>query len=123
MDQLKCRNLPVISDDKIVGVISDRDIEHLVEIYGQGFSRPESRLKVGNYMKAPVKAVDADHSLDAVIRMMLDRRIEAVIIEKDGSPLATITRDDMLEILAEYARESKARLIDHLGALLKSPLA
>ncbi len=122
MDNLKCRNLPVVSDEKVVGVIAERDIEHLISVYSQGLQSQSTRLTVGNYMKGPVKKVDEDHALEAVLRMMLDQRVGAVVIEKGGAHFACITRDDMLEILADIARESKAKVMDHLQTILTKQL-
>lgn len=119
MEKLKCKNLPVISDDHIVGVISERDIMHLISIYSQGVQMPQAQLKVGNYMKGPVKHVPHDHEMQSVLRMMLDHRVGAVVITRENKVVTSLTRDDMLEILAKLASESKSKVIDHLRYLIK----
>jgi len=118
MENLKCHNLPVVSEDRVVGVIAERDINHLITVYSQGLQGQTARLTVGNYMKGPVKKVDEHHALEAVLRMMLDQRVGAVVIEREGVDTACITRDDMLEILADIAKESKTKVIDHFQKIL-----
>jgi predicted transcriptional regulator len=118
MERYRLPNLPVASAGEVVGVICERDIESLL----QNFSdvRSERGLKVGNYMRSPVRSIEHDARIDTVAKLMIDGRINAVILKKGEEVVGALTKDDLLEVFAELLTESPHSVLDAMQAFRES---
>ena len=112
MEKHRSPNLPVSSEDQVVGVICERDIQALIKTYG--ISPQPHDLKVANFMRGPVKSVDVDTNLASIARLMLDERVSAVLVLCGKDVLGALTKDDLLEILAEIVKDQPTNLLDSL---------
>lgn len=100
MDDMKVRHLPVRSGGKVVGVLSDRDINLLTGIAGGA----HSRSMVEDAMISSVRTVSASMKLKDVAKEMLEHRIGCVLVtEKDETLLGIFTDTDALAVLAEMS--------------------
>jgi acetoin utilization protein AcuB len=97
------RHLPVVSRDRVVGIISDRDVRvdeaelsRLEELARVGAVLGSGRL-VEDVMSSPVHRIDADEPIEVAARLMLSRRISALpVTDPDGALLGIITTTDCL---------------------------
>jgi CBS domain-containing protein len=115
MERHQFPNLPVSSAGEVVGVISERDIETLI----QNFSnvRSAGTLKTGNYMRSPVRSVDPNVRLDTVATLMIDERINAVILKKGDEVVGALTKDDLLKVFAELLKKTPHSVLEGMQAL------
>ncbi len=114
MQKYRCDVLPVGLDDQIVGIISMQDIETLARSYSAGLR--DGRLEVGNYMQGGVRTVEGGDSLGKTIRIMLSESIQAVIVRQGDRSIGILSREHLLQILAELSDRSPTSLLDTLKA-------
>lgn len=106
------RHLPVVDHDRVVGVVSDRDVRiddlrlgqlanasHVEELLGG--ARP-----VADVMSTPAHTVSDDATMETAARLMLSRRISALpVVTAEGSLVGMVTTTDcLLSTLAAPAR-------------------
>ena len=97
MDDMKVRHLPVRSEGKLVGVLSDRDINLLTGVAGLS----HTKSIVEDAMISSVRTVGVSMKLKDVAKDMLEHRIGCVLVtEKDESLVGIFTDADALAVLA-----------------------
>jgi predicted transcriptional regulator len=116
MQKCRCNVLPVVSSGQVVGVISLRDIESLMREYSMG-KVLEQAYTVSHYMKGPVKPAPNSEDLAAVINTLLEDNVQAVFMKKNESIVGILTRDHLLEFLAELSKKNHTTLKDTLEFL------
>ncbi|MBP7845211.1 MAG: CBS domain-containing protein [Proteobacteria bacterium] len=117
MEKFRKNQLPVLSDDKIVGVVTQRDIESLINAYSSRSGISQAALKVGNYMQGPVHPVEVGCELSTIVRLMLDERVGVIAVMQDEAMIGVLTRDDLLELLSEILIQNKITLMESLKIL------
>ncbi|HRO59205.1 MAG TPA: CBS domain-containing protein [Burkholderiaceae bacterium] len=97
------RHLPVVRDNEVIGVVSDRDLR-----IARGLSAEHKiQVRAADVMSGDPVSVLADTPLDEVAFTMSDRKIGSVIVnESDGSFLGIFTVTDALNALIEITRAS-----------------
>ena len=118
MDRLKCDSLPVESQGELVGVLSMNEIQRLVADYPEGKALA-GNLTVGRYMKAPVVHATYTENLSSVIRKMIADQIQAIIVKDDDKIVGILSKNNLLEFLAQLSEKTKATVLDSLQALAK----
>jgi len=95
--------LPVVEDDRLVGILTNRDIR---------FYRGE-RLKVSSVMTKDVITAPEGITIEEAIRIMHEHRIEKLPIVKDGKLVGLITAKDILkrEQYPDALRDAEGRLM------------
>jgi signal-transduction protein with cAMP-binding, CBS, and nucleotidyltransferase domain len=108
MAELDVGALFVGSGDKLVGVLTDRDI--IVRLVVDGKSPVE--VKVGDIMSPAVYSCSADDPVEAVFAEMRERQIRRMpVIDAAGTPVGVVTLGDLAtavespETLKENLRE------------------
>lgn len=94
------RHLPVIDDSgDLAGIISDRDFQRANQ--GQGDDANfKAGAKVSEYMTSKVETLPEDTDLLTAVRAMIDKKISAVVVTRQGSMVGIVTHEDMLRVLA-----------------------
>ena len=104
MDDLRVHHLPVREAGKVVGILSDRDLNLVMGGLGTAGvgSEVSSSLTVEDAMITGVHSVSASRSVPEVAKEMLDFRVGSVLVlDKEGGLLGIFTDNDALKILAE----------------------
>jgi acetoin utilization protein AcuB len=100
MRELGIRHLPVLQDERLVGVVSERDLKAAVGL-------PEVKtLNVGDVMKRDVFVASANMQLSEVASEMAEGKLgSAIIVDAGGNVTGIFTTTDALRILAGLAEE------------------
>lgn len=99
------RHLPVIEEESLVGLISERDLR-------EGIAAGGAKLKVSDVMKSDVYAVLGSTPLHEVVQEMAESKIgSAVVLSKDREVVGIFTSTDALELLATMLQDDKSDLL------------
>lgn len=98
MEQHGIRHLPVLRDDKVVGIISDRDVRLV-----SGLSVAEKfQVRADDLMSTKPLIVKASTPLVEVARLMAEQKIGSAIVEDmDTGLLGIFTATDALNALID----------------------
>ena len=97
------RHLPVMVDGNIESIVSDRDIKRAQLIGHRGATDEE--LLVGDICPASSSFADVYDPLDQVLEVMIERRLDAIIVLKEGAPAGIFTDIDACSTLLGLLRE------------------
>ena len=105
MERHGIRHLPIVRGNRVVGVISDRDLRLF-----SGLSAAEKfQVRAGDIMAEHPLTVSASLPLDEVAYAMSERRVgSAIVNDENGELLGIFTATDALNALIEIVREARA---------------
>ena len=105
MEKHGIRHLPIVRGNRVVGVISDRDLRLFA-----GLSAAEKfQVRAGDIMAEHPLTVSASLPLDEVAYAMSERRVgSAIVNDENGELLGIFTATDALNALIEIVREKRA---------------
>lgn len=101
MDEHGIRHLPVVREESVVGVISDRDVRLV-----SGLTSAEKfQVRAADIMASEPLIVSATARLDEVAYAMSEKKVgSAIVTEPDGKLLGIFTATDALNALIEIVR-------------------
>lgn len=104
MERNGIRHLPIVRENRVVGVISDRDIRLFT-----GLNAAEKfQVRAADIMAEHPLTVSASLPLDEVAYAMSERRVgSAIVNDENGELLGIFTATDALNALIEIVRESR----------------
>jgi acetoin utilization protein AcuB len=91
--QHRIRHLPVMDGDRVVGVVTDRDLRGV-----------ETDTPVAHRMSRPAQVVSPRAGIDRAARLLFDRRIGCLPVVEDGKLVGILTQTDALAALVEVLR-------------------
>ncbi|MFG0630852.1 CBS domain-containing protein [Pseudomonas sp. xss_2] len=92
--------LPVVENDLVVGIVSERDYARKLMLKG----RSSPFTKVGEIMTKAVITVDLKKNLDECMTLMTDRHLRHLPVVSDGKLLGLLSIGDLVkETIAEQA--------------------
>ncbi len=104
MEDFEIHHLPVVDHGTVVGMLSDRDLLLMVgwRLTCERHSTPASARVIGpttveEIMTRPVVKVSADDSLEHAARMLIERRIGALPVIRNGVLVAILSESDVLK--------------------------
>ena len=106
MIDYEIRHLPVTEADRLVGILSDRDIA-----FASNSTAGElgDRLRVRDVCSLEVYRVPSDAALDAVLDEMAERRIGSVVVTEGERIAGLFTATDACRCFAEHLRGRRPR--------------
>lgn len=118
MQQNKVRKLPVVSNGRLVGVVSQSDIDRASPSAATSFSAGEiaylfSKLKVSKVMTRDPVTISPNALLEEAAIVMRNRKIEMLPVMDGDNLVGVITESDLLDAFIELngAREKGTRLV------------
>lgn len=97
MEKHQLRHLPVCDDGKLVGIVSERDLDLL-----QALERaPADALTVEDAMTPDPYAPSPDTPLLEVLRVLVDRKIGSAVVVDRGSIVGIFTATDAMRALVD----------------------
>jgi CBS domain-containing protein len=106
MREADVRHIPVVQDDALVGMVSDRDlarvdIARLLRVEGADALREELTTPIAKVMSSNVIAVEPETEIGDVIDLLLEHKIGAVPVvqEETREVLGIISYVDVLRAL------------------------
>ena len=99
----RLHHLPVMDGERLVGLISDRDLKLLLGLdpdYGQ-----RTDLRVRDAMVTDVYVVDLNTPLDQVLDTLVARQIGSALVTRKGRLAGVFTVTDACRELARLLRE------------------
>lgn len=96
MRELDIRHLPVVEDEELKGLVSDRDLREAAAL------KVKAPLMVSDVMKTEVYVTEPETDIREVIRTMVEQKIgSTVIVNPNNEILGIFTTTDALEILLD----------------------
>lgn len=92
------RHLPVEVDNRIVGVLSDRDVNLALSLRGE----KTSDIKVLSLCSKPAYMVEKDEPITLVLRTMAEQRYGCVLVAERGRLVGIATTSDLLRWMADW---------------------
>lgn len=92
----QCRHLPVLRGGRLVGILSQRDLELVDGLDGIDLDR----LIVEDAMSRETYCVELDAPLDEVAGEMARRKVDAAVVIEQGRVIGVFTTVDALRILS-----------------------
>jgi acetoin utilization protein AcuB len=97
MQKYDIRHLPVQENGDIVGLLSERDLEHAVRF---GESLAASELLVRDVCSSDVVVADSHDPLDKVLEAMAERRLGSIVVCHFGELAGIFTATDACRYFA-----------------------
>lgn len=105
--------MPVLEDEKLVGIVTDRDLKRASPSTEISFDRQEilyrlSRLEVGEIMSRSPITVPADYTLEETAEVLLEKNISgAPVVDDKGNIIGIITKNDLFKAMISLTGLSK----------------
>jgi len=96
------RHLPVTHDNRVIGVITDRDLTSAINL--QSSPAGAGSLSVRDLYMSDPYTVSVDEPLDNVLLTMAERHIGSAIVTKAGKLVGMFTSVDACRCFGEYLR-------------------
>jgi acetoin utilization protein AcuB len=96
------RHLPVTSEGRLVGIISDRDLKLAFALAGSSHS--EETLHVGDVCNLEAYIVEYNTPVDDVVMHMAEIRVGTAMITRNGKLVGIFTTTDVCRNYAELLK-------------------
>jgi acetoin utilization protein AcuB len=127
LERYPFRHLPVVDANRLVGMVSDRDLAFAIALPrgprspGHGARAPRM---VEEILRAPVRSVAPTTPARAAVELMLEHRIGALPVVSDGELLGIVTETDVLRLLerCDLCLDSDDAAAASVEACMKQPV-
>jgi CBS domain-containing protein len=98
--------LPVVRDDELIGIVSERDYARKVILLG----RSSSDTPVWQIMSSPVETVSPDDVVHRCMEIMTERRIRHLPVIEQGKLIGIISIGDLVKAVIEEQQQTITQL-------------
>lgn len=99
MERHRIRHLPVVRNDRLVGILSDRDL-----LRYEGLDLEGVDTRVGEAMTLAPITCSIDTSVSRVAEIMIGHKIDSIpVVNAVGALVGLVTSSDLLQLLVEGA--------------------
>ena len=103
MEEHGIRHIPVQDGGRVIGIISDRDLHHLVNPALP--RRDRERIRARDIVVPDPYVVEMSASLHEVVEEMARRQIGSAIVVRHGRLAGILSTTDVCRVLAEILRQ------------------
>lgn len=112
----RIRHLPVVNEnDELIGIISDRDFYRAM-LAEPAIFEPTDRVE--DYMSWPVATIEESKSVADAARILIDRKISALVVTRERSAVGILTTEDLLRVFLTQNDSTVGRLKSEAEAAL-----
>ena len=109
MADKKVRRLPVVENDKLIGIVSFTDVLEAKLSTASSLniwelSQQVLNLQVKDIMSTDVFSIDQDATISDAARIMLEQKVSGVPVTDNGKLAGIITESDLFRLLAFEGR-------------------
>ena len=106
LERERIRQLPVVKDGRLVGIVTDRDLRRHAASDATALSVHElnyllDRIKVRDVMTANPISIPPNQSIEEAAMLLRAHKIGALPVVEDGAVVGIITATDILDFLIE----------------------
>lgn len=104
------RHLPILNATKLVGIVTDRDLQHyapsvLSGIPSEEYNRLMESTPLSRIMTRDPATIRPDSPMSEAAQMLYDQRIGCLLVVENGELVGIITTTDMLKLLVHLLRK------------------
>ena len=113
MNLARIRHLPIVEGDRLVGIISQRDLfkASLASVMGYDYGETRDHLKSVAIREAMVKAVitvEPETEIQAAGRIMLEKKIGCLPVVQNNRLVGMVTETDILSCFLTHYEDCAA---------------
>jgi CBS domain-containing protein len=105
--------LLVMKDEKVVGILSERDIARKVELKGQ----TSRQTQVKDIMTSKVLYVEGSQSLEECMAVMIDKNIRHLPVYEEGKLVGLISVRDVLKEMVDQQKFMISQLEHYISGV------
>ena len=110
----RIRHMPVMSDGRVVGLVSQRDlfragVSSVLQLKRQTEVEWLARIPVQSVMTTHVFTIHPERSIHDAVEIMLDKRIGCLPVVQEGKLVGLLSESDCLRYLARLLGISEAK--------------
>jgi acetoin utilization protein AcuB len=123
MQRQRIRHLPVVAGGELLGILSDRDVLLRAQLADDG-AVVVPAISCGTVMTPAPATCEVDATVDQVVRVMTERKIDALpVVAPSGRLVGLVTSTDLLLLLLEPAEAQPLPFDYRLHELREEPRA
>jgi CBS domain-containing protein len=110
----RIRHIPIIDDGKLVGILSDRDIQRctpsmLARVSAEEYNSIFEDTPVAKVMTRDPQHISPDASLREAAALLHEGKLGCLPVVENGEVVGIITKDDMLSALMSLLDDGTAK--------------
>lgn len=123
MNEKNIRHLPVLKENKLIGIITDRDLRLATSKLAEHPFDPSSKVK--EVMSHPVQTVSTNDPIETALQLMRELKIGSLPVLQEGELVGIVTGADILDAMLHLTGTYKpsgrldVRLSDKAGELAR----